>query len=837
METFASVYEQVQKQLDSNPVSLNDLAIQLVKQDNLTFSSNLYQALAICEQAVQFQEDISIYFDLFSRLFQDSNLAEISILLPQDQYAIWYEKMERLGLVFCERGFKEANFFLFLFYQSARLDKQGQSKSLDFLEKAFLDEQYNAKAFYARALYFGYYSLEVDKQRAIELLKQCVQENNKYAIAFLCDIQVSGCKSTQEVWEVFQNIGLDTLQNNSSLYYVAEYYLQVNELQKAKDILQGGQQRRISSCIYLLGVLSCNGQLEEFGFTPEQGEKYLEDAFRQGEIEAGYFLGMYLIDTSEKDSNRYRSGIYFLKQSSLYNFPKSLIALAIEHMEQEQHSSLVLDWLDQAIALDSSDAKVHKAIYLVKNLASPQNIALAQELLLSAIDQGNLQAVYELALLHHNGVLAEGSSVVTALELFEKAASLDHPYAMEYVGQYYLEGFASEVDLAKAKYWFELAIEKFDSVFAKVEIARFYLEGIGVETNIEKGLELLEQAVAQDYPYAAFRLGVLYQNNSLGFVDYTKARHYLEIAAQYNSSEAVYLLACLNFYEDHDNLNPSLGMQQFMQALEMGLVKASVDIALAYEQGYDTVEPDMDIAFKYMLIGAENGYDFAQYKIGYYLLYGFNEQNPDIEQGVFWLEKAIEQGNGYAMLTLGDYYLYGGQDQDYTKSFHYYHLAEQIDYISEGIGVCYQFGIGCEKDEKLAFKYYEIASETENLSAIQRLGQAYYFGIGCEVDKQKAFHYLKQASDMGSYESMDYIGLMLIKGDGCQADPELGVSYLLQAAEVGYHTAQYELANCYLQGLGVEQSDEVALHWYGQAAENGNEDAQKIVGGPRKRRR
>jgi len=29
----------------------------------------------------------------------------------------------------------------------------------------------------------------------------------------------------------------------------------------------------------------------------------------------------------------------------------------------------------------------------------------------------------------------------------------------------------------------------------------------------------------------------------------------------------------------------------------------------------------------------------------------------------------------------------------------------------------------------------------------------------------------------------------------------------------------------------------LALHWYQQAAENGNEDAQKIIGGPRKRRR
>ncbi|MHC5352831.1 tetratricopeptide repeat protein [Myroides sp. LJL115] len=837
METFASMYEQIQKQMDSSPSTLNDLATQLVKQDDFSLSSNLYQALAICQKATYIQDNSSIYLDLFSKLFQNSNLAKISILLPQDQYVIWYEIMESLGKFFCERGFTKANFLLFLFYQSARVDQQGQSKSFVYLEKAFLDGQNNAMAFYARALYYGYYSLEIDKEKAIELLNQCVQENNKYGIAFLCDIQISACTSTEQVWEVFQTFGLETLENNSSLYYVGEYYLQINDYQKAKDILQGGHLKGISSCSYLLGVLSCNGQLQEFGLTPQDGMVYLETAFSQGEIEAGYFLGMYLLDSSAQDKEQYKRGIYFLKQSSLYNFPKSLIALAIEHMDQEEHSSLVLDWLDQAIALDSSDAKVHKAIYLVKQQSGDQNIALAQDLLLSAIDQGNIQAIYELALLHHNGVLKEQSNAIKALELFEQAASSNHLYAMEYVGQYYLEGFASGVDLEKAKYWFELAIEKFNSVFAKVEMAHLYLDGIGVEKDQEKALELLKQAVDQDYPYAAFRLGVLYQNQSLGYVDYEKARYYLEIAAQYNSSEAVYLLACLNFYEDQDNLNPQLAVQQFEQALEMGLFKASVDIALAYEQGYDSVEPNMDMAFKYMLIGAENGFDFAQYKIGYYLLYGYNEQEPDIEQAIFWLEKAIEQGNGYAMLTLGDYYLYGGQDQDYTKSFNYYHMAEQIDYISEGIGVCYQFGIGCEKDEKLAFKYYEVASETQNLSAIQRLGQAYYFGIGCEVDKQQAFHYLKLASDMGSHEAMDYIGLMLVKGDGCQSDPELGVSYLLQAAEVGYHTAQYELANCYLQGLGVEQSDEVALHWYGQAAENGNEDAQKIVGGPRKRRR
>jgi len=63
------------------------------------------------------------------------------------------------------------------------------------------------------------------------------------------------------------------------------------------------------------------------------------------------------------------------------------------------------------------------------------------------------------------------------------------------------------------------------------------------------------------------------------------------------------------------------------------------------------------------------------------------------------------------------------------------------------------------------------------------------------------------------------------------------VSYLIQAAEAGFDMAQYELANCYLKGEGVPQSDDSAMEWYQQAAENGNEDAQKIVGGPRKRRR
>ena len=141
---------------------------------------------------------------------------------------------------------------------------------------------------------------------------------------------------------------------------------------------------------------------------------------------------------------------------------------------------------------------------------------------------------------------------------------------------------------------------------------------------------------------------------------------------------------------------------------------------------------------------------------------------------------------------MGDYYLYDYDSlNESEKAFAYFKKAAEYEWYNEGLGICYEMGIGVEDNETEAFKYYTLAADNGNVTSMYRTGLCYYNGVG-----------VKQ--------------------------------WLLKAAEKNNDKAQFELGNAYLTGNGVEENDDIAMEWFEKAAENGNEKALKITGRRRK---
>ena len=102
------------------------------------------------------------------------------------------------------------------------------------------------------------------------------------------------------------------------------------------------------------------------------------------------------------------------------------------------------------------------------------------------------------------------------------------------------------------------------------------------------------------------------------------------------------------------------------------------------------------------------------------------------------------------------------------------------------LGVCFAEGLGCQKDEEKAFKYYEKASALQIIKgeilfyqliylyflvkAFVNLGNCYEIGKGCEKNLHKAFENYKKAAELDNEIGLRNLAFCYEKGYGCQKD-------------------------------------------------------------------
>lgn len=71
------------------------------------------------------------------------------------------------------------------------------------------------------------------------------------------------------------------------------------------------------------------------------------------------------------------------------------------------------------------------------------------------------------------------------------------------------------------------------------------------------------------------------------------------------------------------------------------------------------------------------------------------------------------------------------------KAFSYFKKAAEAECYNEGLGICYEMGIGVEDNETEAFKYYTLAAGSGNVMSMYRTGLCYYNGVGVKQIIQK----------------------------------------------------------------------------------------------------
>jgi TPR repeat protein len=339
-----------------------------------------------------------------------------------------------------------------------------------------------------------------------------------------------------------------------------------------------------------------------------------------------------------------------------------------------------------------------RAAHLLGSLCSqgeggPEDPAAAAIWYRRAADVGHAPAAFNLAALY---ALGRGVSqdYATAMRWYRRAADLGMAAAERMIGNMYGRGEGIDQDPAAALRWIRLAAEHGDReamyqlgrlLEAGVngddatepdlpEAARWYLEaGAGEDGLAEaaRGLAVLAphlQALADDDPAAACRLGQLRRLGAGVRRDPVGAARLLTAAAEAGHAEASYELG--GMYRDGDGVeqDPAEAVRRYTAAAEAGLAAAQHDLAWMLWTGTGA-EPDWDRALRWYVASAEQGDAQSMYDVALALLAIDDEATGEAAgrtasaarrvKAASWMRRAAEGGWVPAMPALGRAYATG----------------------------------------------------------------------------------------------------------------------------------------------------------------------------------
>lgn len=218
--------------------------------------------------------------------------------------------------------------------------------------------------------------------------------------------------------------------------------------------------------------------------------------------------------------------------------------------------------------------------------------------------------------------------------------------------------------------------------------------------------------------------------------------------------------------------------------------------------------------------------------LAWYLLY-LEKRDPDL------LDKAIAGGNVQALNAAGTTRLLQAISEPDEKireevmktCFGWFRqAADQNDANAHNnLGLCYQNGYGCPKDEKTAFFWFSSAAKMGHSDAVNNLGRFHREGIVVPKDLVAALRCFKLGSDQGNVWAQINYALALIRGEGTPANAAFGIELLKSIAARGKPEAMDCLADCYDRGIGEVKADswQSVLWTFRARAARGDANARK----------
>lgn len=774
--------------------------------------------------ATQLPENKETVYDFYLKLITENLDFKASVYLDDEDYDFYFRTiMEVLHKL--APHFPEVYTQIAFQYREARRNYRDAEKTAEYLDKAIAHNIPMAIAVKGYFLYYGIL-LEEDQKTGLELLNSSDHLWNQLYRGYIA-LGDGERDSIPALIATLKSLA-DAQSYKSVLLFEAHYYDVTEDLAAATAAYKRiTDEYETGYSLFRLGTI----KFAEGGDEASRAEAFSlwQQAFEMGTIDGAVHLGYHQLPESGA-AKAFEPAIHWFQLAYLYNNAYAAHRLALIYLYAPEMIDIEkgMHYLDEAILNESADAILDKAEMLLEGALISQDEPQAFALFQKAADKKIPYALNRMGYFYDSGLLTgEAPNPVKALALYEAAAEQNFPGGINNAGRIYRYGDPELQDIKKAQEFFERGVAA-NAPYSMIELAIMH-EDDTLERDYQKAFDLYHQAATLDYPYAIQAVGNYLEN---GFhnqnPDLEAAFEWFKKGAELEDANCQYETGRCYRYGVGVAENPDEAIAYYTKSAEAGNPKAMVELGLCHEYEYG-VAFDAHKAMDYMQQAADLGYYFGEYKLGFYYMHGLVEQ--DTQKGLEWLEKAAIAGYPYAMLEIGDYYVYDydGIDQS-EKAFDYYQRAYELDVIHQGMGLCYEYGIGVEANMSEAFKYYQMAADRDYVIAMYHTGRCYLEGEGVKANDAEAFRWFYDAAQRNNLASQYYAGSLLLKGKGVAMNKEEGLDLLQKAAAEEYAPAQFDLGNCYLMGDGVEEDEDTAMYWFEQAAENGHEKAMKLTG-------
>ncbi len=238
------------------------------------------------------------------------------------------------------------------------------------------------------------------------------------------------------------------------------------------------------------------------------------------------------------------------------------------------------------------------------------NYEAAQEILLEAAELGDVDAIYAIAALHLDGLLAE-LDIEKAVATTQELADEGYAPAESVVGSLYAQGvYGYELDYAKAAQWYKKAADR-DDASGQYGYGRLLCIGMGVEQDFNKAMEYLLKALDGGEYRATVFIGAMYGNGEGVEQDFAKANEYLEMGVENGVPDAMSLLGKQYLVGNGVETDYNKALELIRPAAEAGNAEGQYLLGMCYLNGYGVTLPSIMLGKKWLTSAAEMGHTEA----------------------------------------------------------------------------------------------------------------------------------------------------------------------------------------------------------------------------------
>eukprot|EP01080_Neovahlkampfia_damariscottae_P007695 gene7695-12161_t len=209
----------------------------------------------------------------------------------------------------------------------------------------------------------------------------------------------------------------------------------------------------------------------------------------------------------------------------------------------------------------------------------------------------------------------------------------------------------------------------------------------------------------------------------------------------------------------------------------------------------------------------------------------FISGKPD--QAMFHFEISAKKGFSRAYHMIGMCKFHGlGCEKNEEEAVKYFVQASHYGDLTSYISVAHALlsGTGIAINEIAAFEWYEAGSKFAHPRCQFNLALCYEKGIGTDIDHEKANENYRLSSIQGDFMSQYNLGLKLIEGRNIEKNENEGFKWIQKSALAGHKTSQYQLGMCFAKGIGTKKNEKKSFKWFKFSADNGFIPSFKTVG-------